>query len=226
MRRVSPYLTRVFLRAGLSANAVTALMIPTGLLAALVLTFPGLAYAIGAALLIQLQLLLDCSDGEVARWRRTFSPLGIYLDQIAHYSTEAALPAALGVRADGGWDSIGGWTALGLGVSVLILLLKAETHLVLLARARSGLTVAEEEPADASVTGSGRFRLRQGARLLPAVRPFQAVEASLLVLAAAVADAARGDLLGSRVLLTVLCCAGLLAVTGHLLALIASDRLR
>jgi phosphatidylglycerophosphate synthase len=210
----------------LSANAVTALMIPTGLLAALVLTFPGLAYAIGAALLIQLQLLLDCSDGEVARWRRTFSPLGIYLDQIAHYSTEAALPAALGVRADGGWDSIGGWTALGLGVSVLILLLKAETHLVLLARARSGQTVAEEEPVDAPVTGTGRFRLRQGARLLPAVRPFQAVEASLLVLAAAVADAARGDLLGSRVLLAILGCAGLLAVTGHLLALIASGRLR
>jgi phosphatidylglycerophosphate synthase len=226
MRRVSPYLTRVFLRAGLSANAVTALMIPTGLLAALVLSFSGLACAIGAVLLIQLQLLLDCSDGEVARWRRTFSPLGIYLDQIAHYSTEAALPAALGVRADGGWDSIGGWTALGLGVSVLILLLKAETHLVLLARARSGQPVTEEEPADAPVTGSGRFRLRQGARLLPAVRPFQAVEASLLVLAAAVADAARGDLLGSRVLLAVLGCAGLLAVTGHLLALIASGRLR
>jgi hypothetical protein len=58
------------------------------------------------------------------------------------------------------------------------------------------------------------------------VRPFQAVEASLLVLAAAVADAARGDLLGSRVLLAVLGCAGLLAVTGHLLALIASGRLR
>jgi phosphatidylglycerophosphate synthase len=226
MRRVSPYLTRVFLRAGLSANAVTALMIPTGLLAALVLTFPGLAYAIGAALLIQLQLLLDCSDGEVARWRRTFSPLGIYLDQIAHYSTEAALPAALGVRADGGWDSIGGWTALGLGVSVLILLLKAETHLVLFARARSGQPLAEEEPADATVTGSGRFRLRQGDRLLPAVRPFQTVEASLLVFAAAVADAARVDLLGSRVLLAVLGCAGLLAVTGHLLALIASGRLR
>lgn len=225
MRRVSPYLTRVFLRAGLSANSVTALMIPTGLLAALVLSFPGLACAIGAALLIQLQLLLDCSDGEVARWRRTFSPLGIYLDQIAHYSTEAALPAALGVRADGGWDSIGGWTALGLGVSVLILLLKAETHLVLLARARSGQPVAEE-PVAAPDTGTGRFRLRQGARLLPAVRPFQAVEASLLVLAAAVADAARGDLLGSRVLLAVLGCAGLLAVTGHLLALIASGRLR
>jgi phosphatidylglycerophosphate synthase len=226
MRRVSPYLTRVFLGVGLSANAVTALMIPTGLLAALVLSFPGVACAIGAALLIQLQLLLDCSDGEVARWRRTFSPLGIYLDQIAHYSTEAALPAALGVRADGGWDSIGGWTALGLGVSVLILLLKAETHLVLLARARSGQPVAEEEPVDPPVRGTGRFRLRQGARLLPAVRPFQAVEASLLVLAAAVADAVAGDLLGSRVLVALLGAAGLIAVAGHLFAVIASGRLR
>ena len=46
------------------------------------------------------------------------------------------------------------------------------------------------------------------------------------MLAPAVADAARGDLLGSRVLLAVLGCAGLLAVTGHLLAIIASGRLR
>ena len=45
----------------------------------------------------QLQLLLDCCDGEVARWRRTFSPKGPYLDALAHYSTEAALPAALGI---------------------------------------------------------------------------------------------------------------------------------
>ena len=58
------------------------------------------------------------------------------------------------------------------------------------------------------------------------MRHFQAVEASLLVLAAAVADAVAGDLLGSRVLLAILGCAGLLAVTGHLFAVIASGRLR
>jgi phosphatidylglycerophosphate synthase len=226
MRRLSPYATRIFLSTGLSANAVTALMIPTGLLAAIVLSFPGVAAAVGAVLLVQLQLLLDCCDGELARWRHKFSPLGIYLDQLAHYSTEAALPAALGIRADGGWDSIGGWTAMGLGVSVLILLLKAETHLVLLARARSGRPPVTEEDVGAPVRGPGRLRLREGARLLPFLRPFQAVEASLLALAAAVADAAAGDQLGSRVLVVVLLCAGVLAVAGHLLAVVASDRLR
>lgn len=225
MRRLSPYLTRSLLGTPLSANAVTFLMIPTGLLAALTLTFPGVLPALGAALLVQLQLLLDCSDGEVARWRRTYSPAGIYLDQIGHYSTEAVLPAALGVRADGGWDSLGGWTAGGLGVSALILLLKSETHLVQVARLRSGLPIADEAPERAAA-GGRRSRLRQGMRVLPSVRPFQAVDASLLALAAAIADAIVDDLTASRVLLVVLVAAAVVAVIGHLAAVLASGRLK
>ena len=112
MRRLSPYLTRLVLRTPLPANGVTAVMIPAGLLGALSFTFAGIWPAAVGVLLVQLQLLLDCSDGEVARWRRQFSPVGVYLDQLAHYSTEAAIPAAIGVRADGGWGSIGGWTGL------------------------------------------------------------------------------------------------------------------
>jgi phosphatidylglycerophosphate synthase len=225
MRRVSPYMTRVLLATPLSANAVTALMIPTGLLAALVLTLPGIAAAAGTALLVQLQLLLDCCDGEVARWRRTFSPKGIYLDQLGHYVTEAALPAALGVRADGGFGSIGGWTALGLAVAVLILLLKAETHLVGVARARSGESPLEEIPDQPPAAGGRRLALRQGARLLPYFRPFQAVEASLLALGAAVVDAVADDLVGTRALVLILAAAAAVAVTGHLLAVLTSDRL-
>jgi phosphatidylglycerophosphate synthase len=224
MRRLSPYVTRALLPTPLPANAVTALMIPVGLLAALSLTFAGLLPAIAAVALIQLELLLDCSDGELARWRKTFSPRGIYLDQIAHYCTEAALPAALGVRADGGWGSIGGWTALGLAVSALILLLKAETHLVQVARARAGkaLVEAAEEPP---LRRGGRLHIRQGARLLPFFRPFHAIEATLLALAAAIADAAAGGLVGTRILVAVLACTALVAVAGHLAAVLTSDRL-
>jgi phosphatidylglycerophosphate synthase len=218
MRRLSPYLTRLVLPTALSANGVTALMIPAGLLAALSLTFAGVWPAVATVLLIQLQLLLDCADGEVARWRKTFSPLGVYLDQLAHYSTEAALPAALGVRADGGWNSIGGWTALGLLTSVLILLLKSETHLVPYALARSGRPVAAP-PAD----GGGK---RAPRRLLPFLRPFQAVEASLLALAAAVVDEVSGGLDWSRGLLVALAIAAGVAVLGHLAAIIASRRLK
>jgi phosphatidylglycerophosphate synthase len=200
-------------------------MIPTGLLAAFLVTLPGVLPAVGAALLVQLQLLLDCSDGEVARWRRAFSTAGVYLDQIAHYSTEAALAAALGVRADGGWGSIGGWTALGLAVSVLILLLKAETHLVTVARARSGEALPEA-PDGGPAQKPPALRWRQGIRLLPSFRPFQAVEATLLVVAAAVVDAVTDNLTGTHVLLILLTGAAVVAVVGHLIAVLASERLK
>lgn len=217
MRRLSPYLTRLILRTPLSANGVTALMIPAGLLGALCLTFDGIWTAVLAVLLIQLQLLLDCSDGEVARWRKQFSPVGVYVDQLAHYSTEAAIPAALGVRADGGWDSIGGWTALGLLTSVLILFLKSETHLVQYALGRSDRPAPSPEPeAPAAATP----------RLLPSVRPFQAVEASLLALAAAVVDSLADGLDGTRILVVALAAAAAVAVVGHLAAILASDRLK
>jgi phosphatidylglycerophosphate synthase len=216
MRRLSPYLTRLVLRTPLSANGVTALMIPAGLLGALSFTFAGVWPALLGVLLIQLQLLLDCSDGEVARWRTQFSAVGVYLDQLAHYSTEAAIPAAIGVRADGGWDSIGGWTALGLFASVLILFLKSETHLVQYALGRSERPVPSPQQ-DAAPSAP---------RLLPAIRPFQAVEASLLALAAAVVDSVADGLDGSRILVVAIAVAAGIAVVGHLVTILASGRLK
>src|SRR3954454_16789965 len=189
MRRVSPHLTRWLLRAGLSPNTVTALMILVGVSAAGVLSVPGLLPAIGAVLLIQLQLLLDCSDGEVARWRGMSSPVGIYLDRIAHYVTEAALPIALGVRADGGWDSLGTYTALGLVVAVLVLLIKAETALVFVARAESGRQPAADTVEVAAPRGGARPSPRRAGGPLPFFRAFVAIEATLLALAAAIVDA-------------------------------------
>ena len=80
-------------------NALTWGMIVAGVAAAAALTVPGLWGAVAAVLLIQLQILLDCSDGELARWRDVRSTAGIYLDRIAHNLTEAALPIALAIRA-------------------------------------------------------------------------------------------------------------------------------
>src|SRR5437763_976907 len=92
MRRVSPYLTRALVPTRVSPNAVTGLMSVVGLGAAALISTDGVAAAVGAALLIQLQLLLDCTDGELARVRGQSSPAGVYLDRIGHYLTEAALP--------------------------------------------------------------------------------------------------------------------------------------
>ncbi len=63
-------------------------------------------------------------------------------------------------------------------------------------------------------------------RYLPFYRAFVAIEFSLLVLVAATIDAAQGSLVGSRVLLVALCPIAVLVVVGHLISILASNRLR
>lgn len=226
MRRVSPYLTLLLLRTPVTPNGVTWLFILSGLLAAALLTVPGLVPAVGAVALIQLQLLLDCSDGELARWLGRSSPVGVYLDRLGHYLTETALPIALGVRADGGWDSIGGWTTLGLAVAVLVLLVKSETVLVHVARTEAGRPPVEDSEGVAAPRASGLRRLRRAAGRLPFFRAFVAMEATLLALVAAVVDLGTGDLSGSRALVTALLPVGVITAAGHLAAILTSERLR
>jgi phosphatidylglycerophosphate synthase len=226
IRRLSPYVTRLLLRAGFTPNGVTWLMIASGLLAAVAVSVPGVATAAAAVVLIQLQILFDCSDGELARWLKRSSPAGIYLDRIGHWLTEAALPIALGVRADGGWDSLGTYTALGLVVAVLVLLVKGESALVTVARAEAGLPVAEDTRAVAAPRAGALRRMRRWAGRLPFFRAFVALEFTLLVLAAAIVDAVAGDEAGSRVLVIALIAVAAVTAAGHLVAILASDRLQ
>jgi phosphatidylglycerophosphate synthase len=226
IRRLSPYLTRLLLRTSITPNGVTWLMILSGLAAAAVLSVPGVVTAVAAVLLIQLQILLDCSDGELARWLQRSSPAGIYLDRIGHWLTEAALPIALGVRADGGWDELGTYTTIGLAIAVLVLLVKGESALVTLARAEAGLPPAADTRAVAAPRAGGLRRLRRVLSYLPFFRAFVAMEATLLALAAAIVDAAAGDETGSRALVIALAAVAALTAAGHLVAILASDRLR
>src|SRR3954470_20326056 len=196
MRRLSPYVTRGLLAAGMSANAVTWLMFPSGLLAGLALTVPGPAGPILAVLLAQVQLLVDCCDGEVARWRGTSSPTGIFLDRLAHHVTDAALAIGLGIRADGGWGSLGGWTTVGCLIAIMGLLIKAETMLVPLSRAASGREAAPDTHAAAAPRGGALRRARRIAGLVPFFRALVTMETTLLALAAGIVDALAGDLVG------------------------------
>ena len=226
LRRLSIHLTRQLLRTRVSADTVTWGMIVAGLLGAAALVLPGLLGAVLCVLLVQLQLLVDCSDGEVARWRRTFAPSGIYLDRLGHWSTEALLPVALGVRADGGLDDLGGWTTLGLVCAVVHLLNKAETELVHVARALSGLPVVSDTTTTSRPRRGGLARVRAALRWLPFFRAFVAVEFSLLALLAAVADAVVGDLAATRLLLAVLVPLSFVIAGGHLVGVLSSRRLR
>ena len=226
MRRVSPYVTRALLRTKLTPNGVTWLMIAAGIAAAAVLTLPGLAAAIGALLLIQCQLLFDCVDGELARWLDRRSPTGIYLDRLGHYLTETALPIALGIRADGGWDHLGSWTTAGLVAAVLQLLVKSESALVHVARLESGLGKLEDTQATAAPQGGILRAARSALGHLPFYRAFVAVEFTLVALVAAIVDSARDDLEGTQTLLIALIAAGAITAIGHLAAILTSKRLR
>jgi phosphatidylglycerophosphate synthase len=226
VRRFSPYVTRGLLSTRVTPNAVTWAMIFVGLAAAAVLTLPGVLAALAAALLIQCQILLDCVDGELARWRRQFSPAGIYLDRLGHYVTETALPIALGIRADGGWDELGTYTMLGLVAAVLALLVRTESALVHVARAEAGKPVVQDTVAIATPRVSGLARVRRALGFFPFFRAFVAVEATLLALAAALLDLALGDLEATRALVIALVPVAAITAVGRLFTILGSERLR
>jgi phosphatidylglycerophosphate synthase len=225
MRRFSPRATWVFARLGWSPNAVTVAFILCGIAAGAVVTIGGLAGAIGAALLIQAYLLFDCSDGELARWSNRTSATGVYLDGIGHYLGESALLAGLGFRAQGHLTVSGGYLTAGLAAALLAVLVRAETDNVAVARAKAGLPGGHDDEA-LQPRSSGLAMARRLASLLRLHRITQPVELSLLILAAAVADAVRGGLLATRVL-TVACLAVVaVMVVAHLVAVVGSRRLR
>jgi phosphatidylglycerophosphate synthase len=229
IRHLSIHVTRWLLPTHITPNGVTWLMIVTGVVGALAIPFGGVVGPVVAVLAMQLQILLDCSDGEVARWRQRFSPAGIYLDRIGHYVTEASIPVAIGLRADG-WGlthpgDVGGWTVLGLLVAVGVLLNKAFTDLVHVARAKTGRPPLEDVATTARPKASGMAALRRAFDYVPVFRAFVAVEASLLALAAAVVDAVHGDLIGTQVLVVVMVPLVVLTAGGHLLGVLSSSRL-
>ncbi len=229
LRDISPYLTRLLLRTSITANGVTWLMIATGASAALALLIPGLPGAMLAAVLGQLQMLWDCSDGEVARWRGTSSPKGVFLDRVGHYTTEGLIPIALGLRAAGfpgeGWLDTP-WPLVGALLSVLVLYNKALNDMVHVSRAYNGLPRLEEKAEVAAPRSSGLRRLRSLARYVPFHRAYHSVELTLLALVAAVIDIPLGDLVATQVLVGLLAAFAVITTIGHLASILSSSRLR
>ena len=225
MRRVSPGATWIFARLGWSPNAVTVGFMVCGVAAGAVAALGGVASAVGAALLVQAYLLLDCADGELARWSGQTSVAGVYLDGIGHYLGETALLAGLGIRAQGHLALSGGYVTAGLAAAVLAALVKAETDNVIVARAKCGLPGTHSDAALAPRSG-GLALARRLASALRIHRIIQAVELSALILVAAIIDAIRGSLTATRILsVACLVIAAIMAVA-HLVAVLASRRLQ
>ena len=179
LRKLSPYLTRLLLKTPITANGVTYLMIITGISISAALQIPGLFGLFLAFLLSQLQMLWDCCDGEIARWRDTQSPKGVFLDRVGHYLTESLIPIALAWRiGEGDYELF----FLGSLISVLILLNKGFNDAVHVSRAYAGLP----KLADSKSVGEAKSMIirvaRAPFRIFAVQRLFHSVEMSILIL--------------------------------------------
>ena len=88
LRRLSIYVTWLFVAFGIRAHTATILMILAGL-AGVVLCIPhAIQLTILGGLCYLLFDVLDAVDGEIARWNKSCSTKGLYLDQISHVLIE------------------------------------------------------------------------------------------------------------------------------------------
>lgn len=97
-RKVSIYFTWAFLKLGLGPNVATFSSLIVGLVGAFLLAIPGLGNLLAGSLLFQLYIILDSSDGELARIKKIKNKFGPYMDRLVHVFMYIFLYIALGVN--------------------------------------------------------------------------------------------------------------------------------
>ncbi|WP_310724552.1 DUF5941 domain-containing protein [Streptomyces sp. N2A] len=112
----SRYLARWCARRGLTPNQVTTASLLTALIAAGGAATGTRAGFVAAGVLLLLSFVLDCTDGQLARYSLQYSTLGAWLDATFDRAKEYAYYAGLALGAARGGDDV--W-ALALGAMVL-----------------------------------------------------------------------------------------------------------
>jgi phosphatidylglycerophosphate synthase len=91
LRRFSKLLTWVAIKIGATPNQVTIASFGIGLYAALLFAQGDFWSILIGAVLLQVSIIVDCVDGELARYTRKFSELGAWLDAITDRVKEYAV---------------------------------------------------------------------------------------------------------------------------------------
>ncbi|MBK3627355.1 CDP-alcohol phosphatidyltransferase family protein [Streptomyces sp. MBT49] len=112
----SRYLARWCARRGLTPNQVTTASLITALIAAACAATGTRGGFVAAGVLLIASFVLDCTDGQLARYSLQYSTLGAWLDATFDRAKEYAYYAGLALGAARGGDDV--W-ALALGAMVL-----------------------------------------------------------------------------------------------------------
>lgn len=99
VRAMSFPLTGVFLRIGISANQATYISMVVGAAGCGLLAFGNYAMRIFGALLANFWIVLDCADGNIARFKKTSSNYGELIDALSGYMMNGLLFLSVGIGA-------------------------------------------------------------------------------------------------------------------------------
>jgi phosphatidylglycerophosphate synthase len=113
----SKYIARWAARRGLTPNQVTTASLVVGIAAAAAFATGSRAGLVAGAVLLQAAFTADCVDGQLARYTRSFSSLGAWLDSIFDRTKEYAVYAGLAIGATrGGGDPV--WLLAGAALAL------------------------------------------------------------------------------------------------------------
>lgn len=99
LRKISFYLSWVFIKFGISANKVTAISMIIGCIGCILLAFGSYSGMIVAALILNIWTLLEFVDGTVARATNSTSNYGMFIDDLNACVMSGLLFIATGVGA-------------------------------------------------------------------------------------------------------------------------------
>jgi phosphatidylglycerophosphate synthase len=113
----SRYIARFAARRGWTPNAMTTVSMAIGAVAAGAFALGSRASMIVGAILLQAAFTVDCVDGQLARYTRTFSKLGAWLDSVFDRGKEYLVYAGLAVGASRGFGQHV-WTLAGAALTL------------------------------------------------------------------------------------------------------------
>ena len=100
LRKFSKLLTWLAVRVKATPNQVTLISFAIGLYSAFCFTKGSFSQTLLGALLLQISIIVDCVDGELARYTRKFSKLGAWLDAVTDRVKEYMVFLGLAIGAE------------------------------------------------------------------------------------------------------------------------------
>lgn len=126
-RAISIYVTWALLHTRVTPNQVTVLSLVIAAAGLVLFAQASVPVAVTGLVLLLAYHLLDRVDGELARYQRRYSLLGVYLDNAGHYLTGAGLILAASLRLTDATDSRIVWLVGSIG-AIAAVMSRVEKH--------------------------------------------------------------------------------------------------